>query len=263
MNASSIRSSPTGSSALVAGGTSGIGLATAHHLVADGIDRVVLVGRDSRRGTLARDQIARLAPHADVRFWSVDVSDPSVVDELIDRVVRVFGRLDIAVTSVAAPVLPDLLRDISPRLVPSQLAAVALPPLLLTTAALRVMSKHGGGSIVNVASDAGKVPTPGEAVIGAGMAAIAMFGRVAALEGRRDRVRVNTVMPSLVAGTPTSDLVLAEGFGKRLFEKAAKQAHLGVTGVDDVARLITFLAGPHADLITGQTVSINGGISVP
>jgi len=82
---------------------------------------------------------------------------------------------------------------------------LAMPPMLMTRAVVPLMRKGGSGSIVNIASDAAKVPTPGEAVAGAGMAAIAMFSRTVALEVTRHHIRVNVVTPSLIAGTWTSE----------------------------------------------------------
>jgi NAD(P)-dependent dehydrogenase (short-subunit alcohol dehydrogenase family) len=93
------------------------------------------------------------------------------------------------------------------------------------------------------------------------MAAIVMFSRTAAIEAKRNGVRVNAVTPSLVAGTPTAERVLADGFSKKLFESAAKQAHLGVAEPDDLAALIVFLGGPASARLTGQAISVNGGIS--
>jgi NAD(P)-dependent dehydrogenase (short-subunit alcohol dehydrogenase family) len=142
------------------------------------------------------------------------------------------------------------------------LLAQALPPMLLTRAVLPIMRAQGGGSIVIIASDAAKVPTPGESVLGGAMAAIVMFSRVAALESKRDGIRVNAVTPSLIAGTMTAENVLADGFSKKLFEKAAGQAHLGVAEAEDLAPTVVFLGGPGSAKLTGQVISVNGGISV-
>jgi len=133
--------------------------------------------------------------------------------------------------------------------------------MLLTRAVLPLMQAQGGGSIVNIASDAAKVATPGESVIGAAMAAIVMFSRVAAIEGKRNGIRVNAVTPSLIANTPTAERVLEDGFSRGLFEKAASMAHLGVAEPEDLASLIVFLGGPAAARLTGQAISVNGGIS--
>jgi NAD(P)-dependent dehydrogenase (short-subunit alcohol dehydrogenase family) len=93
------------------------------------------------------------------------------------------------------------------------------------------------------------------------MAAIVMFTRALAMEAKRDGIRVNVLTPSLIVGTPTGDRVLAEGFSKKLFTKASTMAHLGVAEPDDLAGLIVFLARPEASRLTGQAISVNGGIS--
>jgi 2-hydroxycyclohexanecarboxyl-CoA dehydrogenase len=123
------------------------------------------------------------------------------------------------------------------------------------------MREQGGGSIITVASDAAKVATPGETVLGAAMAAIVMFTRTVAIEGKRDGIRANVLTPSLIAGTATAERVLADGFSRSLFEKAATMAHLGVAEAEDLAHLVVFLGGPAAARLTGQAISVNGGIS--
>jgi NAD(P)-dependent dehydrogenase (short-subunit alcohol dehydrogenase family) len=131
----------------------------------------------------------------------------------------------------------------------------------MTRAALPLMGPRKGGVIVNVASDAAKVPTPGESVIGAAMAAIVTYSRVAALEAKRDGIRVNVLTPSLISGTPTTDRVTESGFSARLFAKVADMATLGIATPEDQAALILYLAGPAAAKLSGQAISLNGGIS--
>ncbi|MDR7254289.1 NAD(P)-dependent dehydrogenase (short-subunit alcohol dehydrogenase family) [Nocardioides sp. BE266] len=246
---------------VIAGGTSGIGLASAHAFAAAGVRRLVLLGRRTERGVVARDEVAAACPEAEVLFLSADAADPDEVSATFRDVEKHFGAVDVVVCSVAPDVRPELLLRQSAGEIVATVAAFADPALVLTHAAMTIMRRQGGGSIINVASDAGKTATPGEAAIGAGMAAICMFSRVAAVEGKRDGIRVNTVTPSLVMGTETTAKVLETGFSKKLFEKAAEQAHLGVCEPKDVAALVVYLAGPAAAKLTGQTISVNGGIS--
>jgi len=81
------------------------------------------------------------------------------------------------------------------------------------------------------------------------------------MEAKRDGLRVNALTPSLVEGTATAERILAHGFSQKLFQKAAKQAHLGVAQPEDLAAIAVFLAGPGGSKITGQAISVNGGIS--
>jgi NAD(P)-dependent dehydrogenase (short-subunit alcohol dehydrogenase family) len=158
--------------------------------------------------------------------------------------------------------LPSLLHKTPIEDFKTILEGLVLPPLHMTQAVLPAMRDQGGGSIISVASDAAKVATPGEAVIGAAMAAIMMFSRAAALEAKREGVRINVITPSLIANTPGSAWIATDPFATRLFEKAASLARLGVAEPEDLAAMILFLASPAARRITGQAISINGGISV-
>jgi len=88
-----------------------------------------------------------------------------------------------------------------------------------------------------------------------------MYVRALSLEVSRHGVRVNCVTPSLVAKTKAYDRVMASEFSRRIFEKAAARARLGVPTPDDIAPLAAFLASPFASHISGQAVSVNGGIS--
>ncbi len=129
-----------------------------------------------------------------------------------------------------------------------------------------VRDRAGDAEVTFVAVDAtdsaaAKIATPGETLIGAAMASILMFSRTAALEAKREGVRINGVAPSLIANTPGAEMLFGDPFSSRLFEKAAGMASLGVPAPEDLADTILFLAGPQSRRITGQALSVNGGIS--
>jgi 2-hydroxycyclohexanecarboxyl-CoA dehydrogenase len=247
---------------LITGGTSGVGLATALRLAADGDARIALVGRDGERGAKACATVRAAHPGCDVHFVAADANDPAQAAAAATAAHDLLGGVDVLINSAAAAYVPRLLRDTPLEEMAAMLTEQALAPLHMCRAVLPGMVSRRAGAIVNVASDAAKVPTPGETVIGAAMAAIVTFTRTLAVEAKRDGIRVNAVTPSLIEGTRTGERVLTDGFSRKLFEKARAQAHLGPTEVDDLAELIAFLAGPGAARITGQVVSVNGGISV-
>lgn len=251
----------TESGALVVGGSSGIGLQTACHLAAAGVPRIALAGRDRRRLDAAA---ATVRDHGDVDVAGVafDAADPAAAAAGIEEAESHLRGIDVLICSVASSAEPDLLHDIAPEEVLGVVSGQLLPPLVTTRLVVPGMYRRGGGSIVLIASDAAKVATPGESILGGAMAGIVMFARTVALEAKRHGVRINAVTPSLVRGTPTTERLTASGFSARLFAAAEKQAHLGVAEPADVAELVTFLAGPGARRITGQAVSVNGGISV-
>jgi NAD(P)-dependent dehydrogenase (short-subunit alcohol dehydrogenase family) len=246
---------------VISGGSSGVGLASALAFANAGTRRVALLGRDAQRGQAAVARVRDRCPAAQVLFIQADGTDAGQAEVAVLKAHAELGGIDVLVNSTASAYRPELLHRTPMEDLAGIIGAMALPPLHFTRATLPLMREQHGGSIVNVASDAAKVATPGESVIGAAMAAIVMFTRVAAIEAKRDGVRVNAVTPSLIAGTPTTENVLRDGFSKGLFEKAAAQAHLGVTEPDDIAALIVFLGGPGAARLTGQAISVNGGIS--
>ena len=92
--------------------------------------------------------------------------------------------------------------------------------------------------------------------------AIVTFTRTLALEAKRYGVTVNAITPSLIANTQSYDRAMSLEFSKKIFDKIVGQAHLGVTEPEDLAALIVFLASPMAAKVTGQVISVNGGISV-
>ena len=252
----------TGRAVLIAGGTSGVGLATAQRFADDGDARMALIGRDGERGEKACAAVRAAHPGCAVHFVAGDANDAGQAVAAATAARDLLDGVDVLVNSTTASYVPRLLRDTPVEEIASMLTDQALAPLHLCRAVLPWMAERRSGAIVNVASDAAKVPTPGETVIGAAMAAIVTFTRTLAVEAKRDGVRVNAVTPSLIEGTATGDRAMAGGFSRKLFEKAKAQAHLGLTEVGDLAELIAFLAGPGAARITGQVVSVNGGISV-
>lgn len=246
------------SCALIVGGTAGVGFATARQLLKAGVPKVMIVGRNHDRGVAAAEALTDLG---EVHFLVGDASQPAGAERIANEAHAAMGAIDILLNSTAPNALPELLHRTDLAIIPDVLAQLALPPLLMTAAVLPYMRAQKCGVILNIASDAAKSATPGEAVIGGGMAAIVMFSRTVALEAKRDGIRVNALTPSLIAGTLTSERILKEGFSQKLFEKAGGMASLGIADADDIAALAVFLASPAAAKLTGQAISVNGGIS--
>lgn len=248
--------------ALLAGGTSGIGLEAARHLLAAGVPVVRLAGRNPTRGADALAALKALGKDADIGFLEADCGSPVAATAMAERAAREMGGIDLLVASMGGNYLPNLLTRTPIEEVANIIREDLLPGILACRATLPHLVAAGGGTVIAVASDAAKVATPGETVIGAAMAATVQFIRGLAIEGKRDGIRANCVTPSLVEGTPLTERLMAEGtFSSRLFAKARPLAALGPTTPADLAGLIVFLASPAAARITGQAISVNGGIS--
>jgi 2-hydroxycyclohexanecarboxyl-CoA dehydrogenase len=246
---------------LVAGGTSGTGLATAEAFARAGVRNIALMGRNAERGASAKAQILGGFPDARVTFISADANDPAQARAAAQAAADAMGGIDYLVNGTVASVVPRLFHLIPIEEVTRIVTEQMMGPLLMCSAVMPFMREQNGGVITNIASDAGKATTPGESVIGAAMAGIIMFTRTLAMEAKRSMIRVNAITPSLIEGTLAYHRTMDDEFSNKLFSKALKMAQLGVTRPDDLAELIVFLSGPQASRITGQIVSVNGGIS--
>lgn len=242
---------------LIVGGTSGIGLASARHMLADGAEAVVIAGRTQARGDAA---LAAL-DHPAARFVRGNASVAAEAEAIVSEADRLMGGVDVLLSCAGGDAMPRLLKDIPTEELMADVANVLAPVITPCRAIYPVMAARGGGSIICVASDAGKLATPGEVAIGAAMAGIAMFCRGMAIEAKRQGIRVNCLTPSIVRDTPLYETLMADPFARKLFSKAEGMAGLGVAEADDLAALAAFLAGPGASKITGQTISVTGGIS--
>ncbi|MHA6766077.1 SDR family NAD(P)-dependent oxidoreductase [Sphingobium ummariense] len=245
----------------VTGGTSGIGLATAIAFAEAGAPHVAIMGRDAGRGETARGRVA--AAGSSVSYHQADVRSQKDVEAGIAAAVAIHGTVDVLVNCAGvgghyAP-LPFIDQD------PAEFADVCATSffgILYSSRAILPMMRDGGfGVIINTGSDAGKVPTPGETVIGGMMAAVGMFSRCLAMEAARFNVRVHGLSPSIVQNTRSYDMIMEQPFSEKLFRKAESRAQLGVVQPEDLAALAVFLASPQAARMTGQVISVNGGIS--
>jgi NAD(P)-dependent dehydrogenase (short-subunit alcohol dehydrogenase family) len=245
----------------VLGGTAGVGLETASQFAEQGA-RVVLLGRSHERGMAACERVRRRGSGGEVGFVRVDATDPDDTLRAEQECRAVLGSIDVLVNTTGPSDHPRLMHTIPIQTIAQRIDEIMLPPLHMMHAALPAMRANGKGSIISVASDAAKVATPGETLVGAAMAAIVMYCKAAALETKREGVRINVLTPSLISDTPGAALIGSDAFSAKLFEKAAAMAHLGVASAADLAAMTLFLASPAAARITGQTISINGGISV-
>jgi 2-hydroxycyclohexanecarboxyl-CoA dehydrogenase len=246
---------------VILGGSAGVGLETAARFAEEGA-RVVLLGRNPERGAAACAEVRNRSPGARVDFVQADAMLPQHAVQAAKAAGDMLGSIDVLMCATGPSVAPRLLHDIAIENIKPRLEEIILPPLHVMHAVLPLMRARKRGSIINVASDAAKFATPGETLIGAAMAAIVMFSRAAAVEAKRDGIRINLLTPSLIEGTPGASLIAADPFASRMFEKAAALAHLGVADATDLAEAALFLAGPQSRRITGQAISINGGISV-
>lgn len=229
-----------GINAVVTGGASGIGRATADRLVSEGAEVGIL-------DLAASDW----KPSA-----AVDVSDLDAVRPAVDELAKSLGSIDLLVNCAGwdrAMPFVDTDKVFWERVVGVNL----LGPIAVTHATLTHMPD--GGAIVNVASDAGRVGSTGEVVYSGAKGGVIGFTKGLAREVARRQIRVNCVAPG-----PT-DTALLESFDPtgKLAEAITKQTPLRkLASARDIASAICFLASVDAGHITGQVLSVSGGLTM-
>ncbi len=247
--------------AVLNGSVDGIAFEVAAQLAEAGVPRIVLNGRREEAGANAISRLKLRAPDCDVHFIKADVSEPEDARRFIAEAIEYLGRIDILLNSIGGGVSPMPFHAFDPENFMLLIKRHQLSVLECTRAAMPVMVEQEGGVIINIASDAAKVATPGESVIGMMKAGVLMFSKTLALEASRSGIRVHCITPSIVADTPRYNEIMEKGFSSRLFKKAEKKARLGVVTPKDIAPVCVFLASPQASKMTGQAISVNGGIS--
>jgi NAD(P)-dependent dehydrogenase (short-subunit alcohol dehydrogenase family) len=254
-----------GKVATVTMSTGGIGLEVARQLGQAGARAVIVNGRSEAKAAATLAELRAAAPETDYVFVMADVSDPPSQKALFDAAEAQFGGVDILVHAGRSPnptggVKPFL--ELAPEKFEGSAQGYFLSLIYACHYAAPQMVRRGGGAILAILSDAAKIPTAGEAVVGGALAGAAMFIRTLAKEMARHQVRANALTPSLVRETQAYDNVMAQEFSRKIFEKAERRAALGLPTPRDIAPLAVFLCGPLSAHLTGQVVTINGGLNV-
>ncbi len=237
--------------AIVTGASRGIGAATARALDRSGV-RVALVAR--RAAALAG--VAADLEHDPVVI-PADLAAPEAAARVVEEAIDAFGAIDILVNNAAhAARLPTSATD---ALVIDQLMAVNVrAPLLLIAALIPSMTKRRSGCIVNISSVSGLVGTPNRAAYAASKGALDAATRSLATELGSHGIRVNAVAPGVV----DTELWAKNKAIPGVIESIEGQTPLRRWGQpDDIADVIVFLASDAARFITGETISVDGGMA--
>jgi NAD(P)-dependent dehydrogenase (short-subunit alcohol dehydrogenase family) len=234
-----------GKTALVTGGTSGIGEAIARAYAAAGAD-VVITGRDQQRGDRIVASLAEDGARA--RFVRADLEREEDVHRLADEVERV----DVLVNN--AGVFPfGATHEVDGKLLDATYALNVKAPFLLAGAFAPRMAANGGGAIVNVTTMVASFGAPGMALYGSTKAALELLTKAWAAEYGPAGVRVNAIAPGPTR-TPGTELM-----GDALDELASTTPLGRPASADEIAAAALFLGSEEASYINGAVLAVDGG----
>lgn len=241
--------------ALISGGTSGIGLATANILLKKGW-RVMIAGRNARRGCDALGQLG--VPTDTAQYIGCDVTDDASCAHAVTATIEAFGSLHGLVTS-AGIYEEQLLEETTPDDVEKLFAVNVYGTISLCRYALPHL-KRTQGSIVTVSSDAGLQGNVACSLYGATKGAVVAFSKSLALEAAPHNVRVNCVCPGDVE-TPMLDAQLAAHPDTNRDEMKEQYPLYRLATAAEVGEAIAFLLSPAASFITATALPVDGGLT--
>jgi len=247
-----------GQTAFVTGAGSGIGRAIAHRLAAAGA-RVAVA--DINLDTAHACAEAMRAAGGDAVAVGVDVTDFASVREAVRQARDQIGRVAILVNNAGWDRFEAFV-DNTPDFWERVIAINLKGPIYCCRAVIDDMIAAGGGKIINISSDAARVGSTGEAVYSACKGGVISFSKTLARELARHHINVNVVCPGLT-DTPFLESMKVGEQGAKVMAAVTRSIPLGRVGTAaEVAAAVAFFASADADFVTGQVLSVSGGLTM-
>jgi len=241
-----------GKVALVTGGTSGIGKATAIAFARAGA-RVVLTGRREKEGAQVVDEIKKLG--GDAAFVRGDVAKEADVKEMVDFTVKKYGRLDVAFNNAGVEWMGPV--DQATEAEYRRVFDINVWGVLNSMRhEIPVMLKNGGGAIVNTSSVAGHIGLAQVSVYIASKHAVEGLTKSVALEFAKQNIRINAIAPGVIQ-TEMLDRFAGEGETRKQLISITPVGRLGAG--EEIAAAVLYLASDDAKFTTGTSLVVDGG----
>ena len=240
--------------AFVTGGAGALGGAICRALAA--------AGHRVAAADLARESAERVGAEVGGVGVALDVTDPESVTRAVARAREALGPIDVCVNCAGWDEFRPFLETdeaFSAKLLEINLAG----PIRVSRAVLGEMAERRWGRLVNVASDAGRVGSSLESVYSGAKGGLIAFTKTIAREFARYGITANSICPGPTDTPLLSDMIEKSGGGQRAIEAMTRAAPMRRLGTpEDVAPAVAFLASEEAGFITGQTLSVSGGLTM-
>jgi NAD(P)-dependent dehydrogenase (short-subunit alcohol dehydrogenase family) len=248
-----------GKTALITGGSSGIGLATAIEFAREGA-KVVIGARDPERGLQAVEQIARSGGQA--TFVVCDVRKADDCRAAVEMACNAYGRLDILFNNAGLIYVDRTVVNTTEDEWAATMEINVTGTFLMSKYAVPRMAESGGGAIINNASVFGLVGGAGVAAYCAAKGAIITLTKAMAIDHAAENIRVNCICPGSVDTPLLKDEMEALG-GEALQRPkfAARHPLNRISSPEEIARSVLFLASSDSSFITGAAIPVDGGRS--
>lgn len=246
----------TGKSAIVTGSGRGIGRAIALELAQEGADVAVvdLIGENA-------DRVAREIRDRGRRSLGIqlDITNFAEVKEAFTKIISFFGKVDILVNNAGWDKVEPFIKSTEETW--DKIIAINYRGMLnCTRAVLDHMIERQSGKIISISSDAGRVGSTGEAVYSGCKAAVIAFSKTLAREMARYQINVNVICPGPTETPLFAEMARDNPKLSRALEKAIPLGRLAKP--EDIAPAVAFFASDGASYITGQTLSVSGGLTM-
>lgn len=239
--------------AIITGGANGIGRAYSIGFAKEGA-RVVIADTDEKKALETIDEILRLKGEA--VFVYTDISNKSSANNLVNRTMEKFGRLDILVNN-AAILVSETVMDITEENWDKQFAVNAKGTVFCSQSVIPVMVKQGNGKIINVSSIGALAAQPGLCAYHSTKAAVLAITRSFALEMINSNIQVNAVVPGTTVSGMAERAMKDPAFKKRVVDTIP----IGRLGKpEELLGAVLYFASEDSNYCTGQTLIVDGGV---
>jgi 2-hydroxycyclohexanecarboxyl-CoA dehydrogenase len=248
-----------GKAIIVTGGGRGIGKGISTVLARQGA-RVAIADllQEEAESTVAEIKAAG----GEAMAIKTDVTDFDQVKAMVSAVIKAYGQVDVLVNNVGWDKMMPFIKS-TPDFWDKIIAINYKGALNCCYAVLEDMVPRNAGKIINISSDAARVGSMGEAVYSGAKGAIISFSKTLAREVARNKINVNVVCPGPTITPLTEDMITESNFAKKVFGGMERIIPLGRMGIpEDIGHAVAFLAAEEASFITGQVLSVSGGLTM-